>query len=140
MRTFILASLLLFASVTVRSQTLIGKWQLTKQSTCIESDLETDAETEDLVNEMKSRDSASPQVINFKDEKSGVESTRILSKRKEQNAKGFLYKFDGTNLHILDKKTQTILESYVVDKLDESSLIISNAARACDTKVFVRIK
>jgi hypothetical protein len=140
MRTFIFILLTGFISLTAKAQSLIGKWQLTKQTTCIESDIETDEETEDLVNEMKSRDSASPQVINFKDNKSGEESTRILSRKKESNSKNFLYKFDGTTLYILDKKTQTISESYIVETLAGDSLIISNAARACDTKVFVRIK
>lgn len=140
MKTFIFVILLGLMSLTSKAQSIVGKWQLTKQTTCVESDIETDKKTGDLVNEMKSRGSASPQVINFKDHKSGEESTRILSRRKEVNAKNFLYKFDGTNLHILDKKTRTISESYIVERLEGDSLIISNAARACDTKVFVRIK
>jgi hypothetical protein len=140
MRTFIFIALAGFMSLTSRAQSLIGKWQLTKQTTCIETDIEEDEATDELIDEMKSHDSASPQVINFKDRKSGEESTRILSRRKEANSKNFLYKFDGTNLYILDKKTQTISESYIVEKLDGDSLIISNAARACDTKVFVKIK
>ena len=140
MKTFIFVILMAFVSVATKGQSIIGKWQLSKQTTCIENDLESDEEAQALVDEMKSRDSGSPQIVNFKDYKSGEESTRILSRRKEQNARSFLYKFDGTNLHILDKKTHTISESYIVEKLEGDSLIISNAARACDTKVFIRIK
>jgi hypothetical protein len=140
MKAFIFVILLAFSSILANSQSIIGKWQLTKQTTCIESDIEMDKGEEDMVSDMKSRDSGSPQIIQFKDNNSGEESTRILSKRKETNAKNFLYKFDGTNLYILDKKSRTLSESYVVEKLEGDSMILSNAARACDTKVFVRIK
>jgi hypothetical protein len=140
MKTLILGLLLMtIVHVAATAQTLIGKWQLTKQTSCIESEIDSTDE-EDLVNDMKSHDSASPQVIQFKDAKSGEESTRVLSRRKDTNSKAFLYKFDGTNLHILDKRSRTISESYIVEKLDGESLILSNASRACDTKVFVRIK
>jgi hypothetical protein len=139
MKTLIPGLLLMTIVHIATGQTLIGKWQLTKQTSCIESEIDSTDE-EDLVSDMKSHDSASPQVIHFKDAKSGEESTRVLSRRKDTNSKAFLYKFDGTNLHILDKRSRTISESYIVEKLDGESLILSNASRACDTKVFVRIK
>ena len=140
MKTLILGLSLMAVAQFATAQSLIGKWQLTKQTSCIESEIDSADEEEDLVSDMKSHDSASPQVIHFKDATSGLESTRVLSRRKDTNRQGFLYKFDGTNLHILDKRSRTISESYIVEKLDGESLIISNAARACDTKVFVRIK
>jgi hypothetical protein len=141
-------AILIFALVSIPffsgAQSLVGKWQLVKQTTCIEADLEADEadeETSELVDEMKSRSSAgSTSVVRFKDNRSGEESTQILSKRKDYGSKSFLYKFDGSTLYILDKRSQTISESYVVEKLEGDSLILSNAARACDTKVFVRIK
>jgi hypothetical protein len=125
------------------AQSLVGKWQLVKQTTCIEADLEADEadETSELVDEMKSRSSAgSTSVIQFKDNRSGEESTQILFKRKDYGRQSFLYKLDGSTLYILDKRSQTISETYVVEKLEGDSLILSNSARACDTKVFVRIK
>jgi hypothetical protein len=139
MKTIALGFSLMMVAHFATAQSLVGKWQLSKQTSCIESEIESGDE-EDLVDDMKSRDAASPQVLHFKDNKSGEESTRILSRRKDTNSKGFLYKFDGTTLHILDKRSQTISESYIVEKLDGDSLILSNASRACDTKVFVRIK
>jgi hypothetical protein len=42
-------------------------------------------------------------------------------------------------LLILDKKSQTISESYLVDKFTADSLIVSNASRPCDTKIFLKI-
>lgn len=135
--------MLLFAgllTLPVKAQSIIGKWQLTKETTCVENDLETDAETQELVDEMKSRGTATARIVTFKDNKSGEETTKILMRRKGANTKNFLYKFDGTNLYILDKKSQTITETYTVDRLEGDSMILSNAARACDTKVFVRLK
>ena len=140
MRTIILLLLLAFLTLSSKAQSIIGKWQLMKQTNCIENDIETDEDTQGLIDDMKSRNSGSAQVVYFKDNKSGEESTKILSRKKDTNNKNFLYKFDGTNLYILDKKSQTISESYVVDRFEGDSLIVSNATRACDTKVFVRIK
>jgi hypothetical protein len=144
MKAILIIALVSVPAFYTGAQSLVGKWQLVKQTTCIEADLEAeeaDEETEDLVDEMKSRSSAgSTYVVQFKDNRSGEESTQILSKRKDYGSKSFLYKFDGTTLYILDKRSQTISESYVVEKLEGDSLILSNAARACDTKVFVRIK
>lgn len=140
MKTIILSLSLMTIAQFATGQSLIGKWQLTKQTSCIESEIESSDEEEDLVDDMKSRNSANAQVIHFKDARSGEENTRVLSRRKDANRQAFLYKFDGTNLHILDKRSHTISESYIVEKLDGESLILSNASRACDTKVFVRIK
>jgi len=140
MKTLILGLVFFAAMISAQGQSLIGKWQLTKQTTCIEGELETDPASDELAADMKSRSSANAQIVHFKDNKSGEESTRILLRRKDNNNKPFLYRFDGTNLHILDKKSQTISESYIVEKLDADSLILTNSARACDMKVFVRIK
>jgi len=144
MKAILIIALVSVPAFFASAQSLVGKWQLVKQTTCIEADLaadEADEDTEELVNEMKSRSSAgSTYVVQFKDNRSGEESTQILFKRKDYGSKNFLYKLDGSTLYILDKKSQTISESYVVEKLEGDSLILSNASRACDTKVFVRIK
>lgn len=140
MKTVIFGLFFVTTIVSVHGQSLIGKWQLTKQTSCIENELETDETTADLADDMKSKSAATAQIVKFKDNKSGEESTRILSRRKDANSKPFLYRFDGTNLHILDKRSQTISESYIVEKLDAESMVLTNATRACDTKVFVRIK
>ena len=144
MKAILIIALVSVPAFFASAQSLVGKWQLVKQTTCIEADLaadEADEETEALVDEMKSRSSAgSTSVVQFKDNRSGEESTQILFKRKDYGRQNFLYKLDGSTLYILDKKSQTISETYVVEKLEGDSLILSNSARACDTKVFVRIK
>ena len=58
---------------------------------------------------------------------------------KVANQKKFYYKFNGEMLLILDKKTQTISDSYMVDKFSADSLVISDASRPCETMIFVKI-
>jgi hypothetical protein len=130
---------ILFTTYLLPAQSIVGKWQLMKQSTCIEDELTADEESE-LVNDMKSRSGSITQVIHFKDNNTAEENTKIVNKRKAYNSKSMLYKFTGSNLHILDKRSQTIIESFSVEQLTADSLIISNTERACETKVFVKIK
>ena len=123
-----------------QSDSIVGRWQLVNQSNCVEDELGSDDETDDLVASMKSRSSKSPQVIEFKENNSGKESTKIISSRKAYNSNSFLYRLDGRGLYFLDKKSKTIIEGFSVEKLRSDTLIISNTARVCETKIFVRLK
>jgi hypothetical protein len=121
------------------AQSIIGKWQLIKQSNCVEDELADDADTQELVADMKGMSGATPQVLTLKEKNAGEENTKIITKRKSYNSKSFLYKYDGEFLYFLDKKSRTIIESFTVEKLSADSLIISNSSRACETRIFVRI-
>jgi hypothetical protein len=137
--TFLLAFCL--STQFAMSQTLLGTWQLVKETSCLENEIDDGTEsTSELSEQMKSLSKPAPQIVSFKEKGSGEESTRILYKKKSANQKNFLYKFSGETLLILDKKSQTLAESYTVDKLDSDSLILSNSSRACETKIFVKIK
>ena len=133
--------LCLSATIAVSGQSLIGDWQMVKQSNCMENEFGASTESsQQLVDDMKNMSSATPVVIKFKDKTTGEESMRILTKRKAANSKNFLYRFDGETLVILDKKSRTITDSFLVEKIDADSLIISNASRPCETRIFVKIK
>lgn len=122
------------------AQTIVGDWQLVKQGSCLEG--QANGKTEELKElrkEMHAQTSAGQRVVSFKSNASGEESTRILNSGKSANQKKFLYKFSGEMLLILDKKSQTISDSYLVDKFTADSLIISNASRPCETMIFVKI-
>ncbi|HEY9487522.1 MAG TPA: hypothetical protein VIQ51_04280 [Chryseosolibacter sp.] len=130
----------LYFSVTAQAQQIVGTWQLVKQSTCLENSTRNqDDSLERLRNEMHSQAGATAQVVNFKSNSSGEESTRILSSSKAANSKKFLYKFGGDRLLILDKRSQTISDSYMVDKFTSDTLIVSNSSRPCETRIFVKI-
>ena len=140
MKTIVCIFILIPLSMVCRAQSIVGRWQLVKESTCVEDELSTDAESEELVNDMKSMSGASPQVLEFKDNNTGTESTKIISRKKTYNSKGFLYRYDGDGLYFLDKKSRTIIEGFTVEKIEGDSLIITNSTRVCETKIFVRIK
>lgn len=141
MRT--IALFLLFFPVVsyAQSTSIVGQWQLVNQSNCVEDELGSDdEEMSDSVADMKRKASRSPHVIVFKENHSGKESTRIISSKKNYDSNSFLYRFDGRGLYFLDKKSQTIIEGYSVEKLKSDTLIITNSTRVCETKIFVRLK
>jgi hypothetical protein len=127
-------------SVASQVRTIVGSWQLVKQSSCLEeAGLQKDS-LGNLRDDMRSRSASTAQVVSFKKNSSGEESSRILNKNRSANPKKFFYKFNGDMLLILDKKSQTISNSYMVDKFTADSLIVSDASRPCETKVFIKIK
>lgn len=121
------------------AQSIVGKWQLSRQSTCVDGEI-SDEDDDNLAEEMKSMAPPGQQILHLKDNNTMEESTRIINSRKSYNSKALLYKYTGDALYILDKRSKTIIESFTVEQLSADSLIISNTARACDTKVFVKIQ
>jgi hypothetical protein len=141
MKTIVCVLVLIPLSMVCTAQSIVGRWQLVKESSCVEDELSPDdAENEELVNDMKSMSGATPQVLEFKENHTGSESTKIISRKKTYNSKGFLYRFDGEGLYFLDKKSKTIIEGFTVERFEADSLIITNSTRVCETKIFVRIK
>ena len=124
-----------------QAQSIVGRWQLVKQSSCVEDELGgNDDDAQALVDDMKSMSGSAPQVLELKDNNTGQESTKIISKKKSYNSKSFMYRYNENGLYFLDKKSKTIIEGYTIEKLEGDSLIISNSSRVCETKIFVRIK
>src|SRR5688500_19598994 len=125
----LLCIILLCGLITVsEAQSIVGKWQLIKQSNCMDEKISPANEEEQrLTDEMNGMSSATPQIVTFKEKLSGEESTRILNRKKTSRNNSFLYKFTGETLMILDKKSQTITDNYLVGKITIDSLIISNA-------------
>jgi len=142
MKPIVTACILWCACVTIgQSQSIIGNWQLVKQTSCLDDNIELNDEgVEEVLDDMKSMSGPMPQVMKLKEKNAAEESTKIVSRKKSYNSKSFLYKYDGQSIYFLDKKSRTIIEGYTVEKLKGDSLIISNSARACETKVFLRIK
>lgn len=141
MKTFIAFFLCCGTTLAVQAQSITGRWQLQKQTTCLTDNLNMDSTgVGDVLADMQSLERPTARIVTFRDNNTGEENTRTLSSQKIYNAKSFLYKFSGDYLYILDKKSRTIVEGYTVEKLDADTLIISNASRACETRVFVRLK
>jgi hypothetical protein len=138
---FLMAVVLGTLSFTTTAQTVVGRWQLVKHTSCVEDEVDmSDTDSEALLNDMKSMSGATPQILNLKENNAGEESTRMISKRKSYNSKAFLYKYTGDAIYFLDKRSRTIIEGFTVEKISADSLIITNSSRVCDTKVFIRLK
>lgn len=133
---------LLATSANGQPSNIIGSWQLVKQGNCMQ---ETGTEEgqgeslEELRKQMKSRTPVTAQIVVFKKNLSGSESSRMLNMARNANPKKFYYKFNGNMLLILDKKSQTISDSYTIEKFTADSLIVSHARRPCETRIFVKI-
>src|SRR5688572_19615394 len=141
MKGFVFITMLSLVSFGSQAQSIVGRWQLVKQSNCVESELgEEEAGVKEMVNDMKGLSGSEPSVIEFKDNNTGSESTKIINSKKSYNSKSFLYRFTNESLYILDKKSRTIIDGFTVEKIDADSLIISNVERVCETKIFVRLK
>ncbi len=141
MKTLTMLLLLISPALYSQSVSIVGKWQMVRQSNCVEDEMgEEDAETQELIEDMKGMSGQTPQVLEFTDKNAVHESTKIVSKRKSYNSRSMLYRMNENGLYFLDKKSRTIIESFTIEKLSADSLIISNSARVCETKIFVRIK
>lgn len=141
MKTLIFMTILCSCVLVCQAQSIVGRWQLIKQSNCVEEEMEEDdAGVKEMVEDMKGLSGSEPQFIEFKENNTGSESTKIINRKKSYNSKSFLYRYDEQTLYILDKRSRTIIDGFTVEKMDGDSLIISNVSRVCDTKVFVRLK
>ncbi|HYG02498.1 MAG TPA: hypothetical protein VD927_08630 [Chryseosolibacter sp.] len=126
---------------SLKAQNIIGSWQLVKQTNCISDEIEAESDDEaELVAEMKSMSGPAAKVVQFKKKGMGEESTRILNRKRSASPRNFLYRFDGETLMILDKRSQTLTHTYSVERFSGDSLIVSNANRPCETRIFLKIK
>ncbi len=143
LKIFLLFAFSIATQLPVSAQTsaITGRWQLVKKSSCLDENGSGDQDTlRQLRDDMHSRATATAQVVSFRENSSAEESTRILNSSRSANQKKFFYKFNGDMLLILDKKSQTISDSYLVEKISSDSLVLSNASRPCEMKFFVKIK
>ena len=143
LKILLLAGFALAVNVSsAQTARLLGSWQLVRQSTCLDeaSNDAAPGDVDALRAEMRSRSGASAQVVSFKANSTGQESTRILNSRGSANQKKFHYKFNGNLLLILDKRSQTISDSYTIDKITGDSLIMSSSTRPCEVRIFTKIK
>ncbi len=134
--------LLLAGNTTIfcHAQSLIGRWQIVKQTTCGHELLPGNQQNEASLIDTKTHANKTPQIITFDDKNNGEENTKIFNTNKYANTKHFFYKLDSGTLYILDKRSKLIIDRYDVEKLQRDTLIISNTSRPCETKVFARIK
>lgn len=143
MKPSFIAILTLLSTIFVqtRAQSLVGTWQLVRHTTCLEDEIgDEDEATGDLLEDIRSRESGTPSVIEFKSDNSGEESIRLLASKRSNKRNNFLYRYNEGKLYFLDKKSRLLVGSYDVDRLSADSLVFSDASRACETRIFVRVE
>lgn len=123
------------------SQSVEGTWQLTNTKSCLQSEL-AESDTEKELEGMMGGNSKSSvaKLIIFKKDGSGQEGIFSVGKKKGSELTPFQYKLSGQELQFVDKKSGMITQRFVIDELTESSLIIHDAMRDCESKSFVRAK
>ena len=138
--TFISAFLFcLCFRLSAQNANIIGTWQLVKQTSCVEEVASDGVQNKAQLDNALPEEVAPGLLVSFKGNATGEESAPILNSARAGNSKKFYYKFNGDMLLILDKKSQTISDSYMVDKFTADSLVISNASRPCEIRIFVKI-
>jgi len=131
--------MLSFAFCLAKSQSLVGTWQITKQTNCLEIEVSDTTKTDPaLMKEFESKSTRSPKVLIFRSDNSGEEGMKIPEKKKTSNTKKFLYKYDGSVIYILDKKSHLITKSLIVDTLTSDSLVYHTNGKNCETVFLVR--
>lgn len=122
------------------AQSLVGTWQLVRHNSCLESEMDEDEATGELLEDIRSRSSGTPSVIEFKDDNSGEETIRLLDTRRSSKRNNFLYRYSDGKIYFLDKRSRLLIGAYDVDRLTTDSLVFSEASRACETRIFIRIE
>lgn len=128
-----------FVPASAQQEALLGSWQLVNHTSCLEGVAEEDGDETELRREMRAQTPPAGQVVTFRPKAKAEQSTRILTSSRASTTRKFLYRYNGELLLILDKKSQTITDSYLVERLTADSLIVSNRRRPCETRIFVKI-
>ena len=105
----------------------------------MDEEIETSEDEDELVADLQSRHTGTASVMEFKNNSTGSENLRIMDSRKSSKTSSFMYKVEADVLYLLDKKSRLLKGSYDIEKLTSDSLVFSNAARACETWILIRI-
>jgi hypothetical protein len=135
----IITLFLSFAFCLAKSQSVVGTWQIIRQSNCLEAEVSDSLQTdEDVMTAFSSKSNRSPKVMSFNSDNTGEEGIKTLDKKKMSGVKKFHYKQDGSTIYILDKKSRLITSSLVIETLTSDSLVYHPAGKACERIFLVR--
>jgi|APTNR8051073442_1049403.scaffolds.fasta_scaffold00018_136 hypothetical protein len=125
----------------INGQSIVGDWQVTKQTNCLENEVYDTLKTDSEMLEARSPHSNhTPKVMSFRADNTGEESIKVQNKKKPANRKKFHYKFDGQNIYILDKKSHLIVGGFVVETLTTDALVYYSEGKECEKTTLVRVK
>ncbi len=133
--------ILIFTSAQATGQSLVGKWQVTNQTNCLEMELPDSTKSDDsLLKEFSNQSGHSPVVMQFNDDGTAKRIIKITGEKKPAETKEYKFSFDGTNIHLSDKKSKSIPRVYTIETLSHDSLVYSVFGRECEKTTLVRMK
>lgn len=133
--------ILVFISFQTMGQSLVGKWQVTNQTNCLEKELSDSIKSDDsLLKDFSNQSGHSPVMMQFNDDGTATRIIKITGEKKPAETKEYKFSFDGTNIQLSDKKSKSILKVYTVETLTNDSLVYSIPGRECEKTTLVRMK
>lgn len=137
----IICLILVFISVQAVGQSLVGKWQITGQTNCLEKELPDSVKSDDsFLEDFANQSTHSPVVMYFTDDGIAKRTIRLVGEKKPAETKEYRFSFDGKVIHLSDKKSKSLLTAYTVITLTNDSLVYSVSGRACEKTTLVRIR
>jgi hypothetical protein len=122
-------------------QSVVGTWQVVKESTCLSNEMGPSDETEEeLSGQMKTLSGPTPKTIQFNTDNSGEQNWKSVGKKKPVVKEKFLYKVADDVLYLLDKKSRLITDTYLIQVLTADSMVLVNKSRSCEQMELVRVK
>jgi hypothetical protein len=122
------------------SQPIVGTWQVAKQSNCMSDELGDPSDTEkEMLEAMSSKAGYTPMTIRFNADGSGEENWKVLGRKKSASREKFLYRHDDIFLYFLDRRSRIITDTFIVEELTPSTLVIFNKARNCERSELIRV-
>lgn len=122
-------------------QSVVGYWQVAKESTCLGNEMAPSSETEEeLSQQMAALAGPVPKVIQFNTDNTGEHNWKSIGKKKAAVREKFLYKVADDVVYLLDKKSRLITDTYMIQVLTAESLVLVNKSRSCERMELVRVK
>jgi len=137
----VLVGLMIMMISSTFAQTLTGTWQVIKESNCMGDEFNnnpSEAE-EELLKSMSFMSGGTPKTIQFNADGSGEENWRKKGKKKPSSKEKFLYRISDGIIYFLDKKSRLITNTYIIEQLTESQLLMFNKERSCERVELSRI-
>lgn len=138
-RSFFVLGLMMVA-FAARAQSIVGTWQVVEEKTCFESQIAESETEKELKKDMYSTKNAVARVIVFKKNGSGEEGIFSAGKKKGEDKTEFKYRYSGSDLQLLDRKSGLMTQQLVVDELTATTLRFHLSGKDCETKTLSRIK
>jgi hypothetical protein len=137
---YLLSTIAMLIVIAGFGQTIVGTWQQVDEKTCIQSEFKETETEKELTPLMGGSKISVAKLIRF--DMKGIGKEGIFSKgvKKGSSMNDFLYTINGQDLQFLDKKSGIMTQRFVIDSLGESTLMIHNALKECEARVFSRVK